>query len=102
MIVLVCPAQISGGAEMLEKLKTESKVVGIKQLRRALKEHKASLVFLAKDADPALTEPLLAQCRESGVEVVCDVTMPELGRACGIAVGAAAAAIVRRNEETAG
>ena len=82
---------------MLEKLKTESKVVGIKQLRRALKEQRASLVFLAKDADPALTEPLLAQCRSCGVETVCDVTMLELGKACGIAVGAAAAAIVRQS-----
>ena len=87
---------------MLDELKTEKKVVGIKQLRRALTDQTAELVFLAKDADPALTEPLMAQCREGGVEVVCDVTMPELGRACGIAVGAAAAAIVRQNEETAG
>ena len=69
---------------MLEELKTAKKVVGIKQL-----------VFLAKDADPALTGPLLAQCRENGVEVVTDITMSELGKACGIAVSSAAAAIVR-------
>ena len=40
---------------MLEELKTAKKVVGIKQLRRALKDRSAKLVFLAKDADPALT-----------------------------------------------
>ena len=51
---------------MLEELKTAKKVVGIKQLRRALKDRSAKLVFLAKDADPALTGPLLAQCRENG------------------------------------
>ena len=39
--------------------------------------------------------PLLAQCRENGVEVVTDITMSELGKACGIAVSSAAAAIVR-------
>ena len=81
---------------MLDELKTEKKVVGIKQLRRALTDQTAELVFLAKDADPALTEPLMAQCREGGVEVVSDVTMAELGKACGICVGAAAAAILRR------
>ena len=82
---------------MLEKLKTARKVVGIKQLRRALADRSAEVVFLAKDADPALIEPLLAQCRENGVQTVCDVTMRELGKACGIAVGSAAAAIVRQN-----
>ena len=81
---------------MLDELKTGKKVVGIKQLRRALTDQTAELVFLAKDADPALTEPLMAQCREGGVEVVSDVTMAELGKACGISVGAAAAAILRR------
>ena len=81
---------------MLDELKTAKKVVGIKQLRRALADETAELVFLAKDADPALTEPLLAQCRDSGVEVVTGVTMAELGKACGISVGAAAAAILRR------
>ena len=81
---------------MLDELKTAKKVVGIKQLRRALADETAELVFLAKDADPALTEPLLAQCRDSGVEVVTGVTMAELGKACGISVGSAAAAILRR------
>ena len=81
---------------MLDELKTAKKVVGIKQLRRALTDQTAELVFLAKDADPALTEPLLDRCRANGVEVVTGVTMAELGKACGISVGAAAAAILRR------
>ena len=81
---------------MLDELKTAKKVVGIKQLRRALTDQTAELVFLAKDADPALTEPLLDRCRADGVEVVTGVTMAELGKACGISVGAAAAAILRR------
>ena len=81
---------------MLDELKTAKKVVGIKQLRRALADQTAELVFLAKDADPALTEPLLDRCRADGVEVVSGVTMAELGKACGISVGAAAAAILRR------
>ena len=54
----------------------------------------ARQVYLACDADPALTEPLLALCREKGVSADCSLTMQQLGRACGIAVAAAAVAIV--------
>ena len=80
---------------MLEELKTAKKVVGIKQLRRALTDHLARTVFLACDADPALTEPIEAICRDEGVELVKIKTMRELGQACGISVGASAAAILR-------
>lgn len=80
---------------MLEKLKTANKVVGIKQLKRALREHTAGTVFLAEDADPRLMEPLRAACEEAQVELVMVPTMQELGKACSIAVGAAAAAILR-------
>ncbi len=80
---------------MLEKLKTEKRVVGMKQLRRALNEHRALVVFLADDADPALTGPIEARCVSEGVQVVHVSTMLELGRACQICVAAAAAALVR-------
>jgi large subunit ribosomal protein L7A len=80
---------------MLEKLKTANKVVGIKQLKRALKDRTAQTVFLAEDADPRLMEPLRAACEQAQVELVLVPTMQELGKACSIAVGAAAAAILR-------
>ena len=80
---------------MLEKLKTANKVVGIKQLKRALKNRTAQTVFLAEDADPRLMEPLRAACEQAQVELVLVPTMQELGKACSIAVGAAAAAMLR-------
>ena len=80
---------------MLEALKTEKKVVGIKQLKRALEADRAETVFLAEDADPALTEPLRRLCEDKRVRCIAVQTMRELGTACGIAVGAAAAATVR-------
>ena len=63
----------------------------MKQTRRAVSQGSAKRVYLACDADPALTEPLLALCREKGVSADCSLTMQQLGRACGIEVGAAAA-----------
>ena len=50
--------------------------------------------FLAEDADPGITEPLEALCRECSVQFVWVPTMVGLGSACGIEVGAAAAAAV--------
>ena len=79
---------------MLTELTTASKVVGAKQVRRALESGKARTVFLASDADPRITEPIAALCGEKGVSVTADCSMQELGKACGIAVGAAVAALV--------
>lgn len=79
---------------MLEELKNAKKVVGIKQLRRALADNTAKTVFLADDADPALIEPIRSICAEKGVECIDVATMRELGTACRISVGAAAAALL--------
>ena len=80
---------------MLDQLKTQHKVVGIKQLRRAMKEGLVLRVFIAENADPQLTDPITQACRENGIEVILVPTMAELGNACGISVGAAAAGILR-------
>ena len=69
-------------------------VAGAKQLRKALVSGKAGCIYLAVDADPAITEPLFALCRQYNAEVAWVRSMTDLGRACGIEVGAAAAAAV--------
>ena len=79
---------------MLSQLKTANKVTGAKQVTRALKNGSARLVFLARDADPRVTEPVELLCREQGVETASVPTMAELGTACGIAVGSAVAAVI--------
>ena len=66
------------------------RVVGVKQTRRAIQEGRAARVYLA-----AVTDPLAALCQEKGVPVEGGKTLRELGRAVGIAVGAAAVAEVR-------
>ena len=76
---------------MLNELETAAKVVGVKQVRRALTNGQAKRLYLAKDADPHLTGPLERQAGERNVEVAWTES---LGKACGIAVGAAVAAII--------
>lgn len=83
-----------GACVVLEELKNAAKVAGVKQLRRALADGRVKRLYLAKDADPQLTQPLARQAAEQGVETVWAGSMRELGRACGIAVGTSAAAIV--------
>ena len=69
-------------------------VVGAKQLKKAVKARRAAYVFLAENADPAVTEPLEALCADNHIQITWVRTMAELGQACGIEVGAAAAAVL--------
>ena len=81
---------------MLRELMSQDKVVGVKQSRRAVREGRAVRVFLAADADPALTGPIGRLCAERDVPVETGFSMEELGKAAGIQVGAAVAAVLRR------
>lgn len=80
----------------LERLKNGKKVIGIKQTTKAVTKNIATCVFLADDADERVLAPLRALCEANEVEVVRASDMKSLGLACSIAVGAAAAAIVRQ------
>ncbi|HET7263099.1 MAG TPA: ribosomal L7Ae/L30e/S12e/Gadd45 family protein [bacterium] len=79
----------------VERLKAAAqRAVGTNQTAKAISRGQARVVFVAQDADRRVTEPLLRAARERGMEVVEVSSMAALGRACGIAVGAAAAAIL--------
>lgn len=80
---------------MLEELRSGSKVSGIKQSRRVIRDGLAQAVYLAGDADPALTDPIRALCLEKNVPVSDRYTMRDLGRAAGIQVGAAVVVLLK-------
>lgn len=82
---------------MLCELDTKEKVVGLKQLKKALAEGRAAKVFMAQDADPKLIDPIRETCRTGSIPTEEVSTMAELGRACGIDVGAAVAALLRKS-----
>ena len=67
----------------------------MKQSRRVLRDGLARTVYLARDADPALTAPLRELCREADVPVDEHYAMRELGQAAGIQVGAAVVALLK-------
>jgi len=70
-------------------------VVGTKQLKKAVEAGRARYVFLAENADPAITETIAQMCMRRDIQITWVASMAELGRACGIEVGAAAAAVVQ-------
>lgn len=65
-------------------------LVGAKRIRKSIGVVRE--VFLAQDADPAVTEPIAALCEAHKIPWVWVPSMTELGRICGIEVKAAAAA----------
>ena len=84
------------GSMAMERIKAEigdrKVVAGAKQLRKAISSQSVFRVYLARNADPAITEPIEAACKEKQIPYAWAKTMKDLGTACGIEVGAAAAA----------
>jgi large subunit ribosomal protein L7A len=78
----------------LAEISRHTMVVGAKQLRKALENGRAKRVYLAGNADPAITEPIESMCQKYHIECAWVPSMLDLGKACGIEVGAAAAAAV--------
>lgn len=79
----------------LERLKTaRKKSIGTKQTAKAIEKGITRTVFIARDAEDHVTRELIRISREQGVELVLVESMVALGKACGIEVGAAAAAIL--------
>lgn len=66
-------------------------VVGIKQTMRMLEQGQLREVFVAKDSDYFVIRPLIAMADGKKIPVTYVDTRKELGRLCGIEIGAAAA-----------
>lgn len=95
------PGYVWGVADMPERLGTAPRrAVGTRQTMKALGAGRVEVVFLAKDAESRVVEPVERLCRERGVAFVYVDSMVELGRHCGINVGAATAAILRGGAST--
>ncbi|MFZ5816938.1 MAG: ribosomal L7Ae/L30e/S12e/Gadd45 family protein [Bacillota bacterium] len=79
----------------LERLKqARKKSIGTKQTVKAIEKGSAREVFVARDAEEHITRDVVKAAREKGLEVISVESMVALGKACGIEVGAAAAAIL--------
>lgn len=71
------------------------KVVGIKQSIKAIKSGEGKTVYVANDADMELIQQVEKLANENSLEVIHVNSMTELGKLCGIDVGAASAVVLK-------
>ena len=77
-----------------EKLKqAQSYTVGMKQSIKLIEEGQALEVFIASDADRQILSRIHSLCNKMGVQVTYVDSMKQLGKVCGIEVGAAVVAL---------
>lgn len=80
----------------MEMLKSDApRVVGTKQVLRALKAGRVSRMYVGSDADTFIFQQVIRAAEDAGVPCVRVPSMKELGTLCGVAVPAAAAALLR-------
>jgi large subunit ribosomal protein L7A len=70
-----------------------NKVIGIKQCTKSILNGKGTILYVAKDADSNLTNPLIELANEKKVKIIIS-TMKELGKMCGIDVKASSVLIL--------
>lgn len=80
---------------MLSKLDNYTKVVGVKQVKRALNSNDIEAVFIAMDAENKITDEITKICSDKHIQVIYVENMKKLGDACGIDVNAATAALLK-------
>ncbi len=84
------------GMMLLEELKRASeKAVGTRETKKALDEDRVARVFIARDAEEYVVRSVIDMSQQRSVDVVYVDSMSQLGKACGISVGAASAGILR-------
>jgi large subunit ribosomal protein L7A len=71
-----------------------SVVIGTKQTMKAVELGHAVEVFVAQDADPRMVMRIVQLCEQRGIKLTRVDTKRNLGKTCGIDVGAAMAAVV--------
>lgn len=70
--------------------------IGTKQTVKAVELGQAAEVYVAEDGDQRLTSRIVMLCNKQGVKITYVDTMLNLGKACGIEVGAAMAAVLKQ------
>jgi len=73
----------------------DRRAVGARQVLRAIAANEIAHVFIARDADPFITRPVMDACEKHGVRITEVESMAALGAACGIDVKASVAGALK-------
>ena len=77
---------------MFEAKAEKKLIIGAKQVRNAVRDGRASKVYVASDCDPDVSDPIVKIAEEHDIPLFYIRTRKELGEMCGIDVKAACAA----------
>jgi len=80
---------------MIGELKSNSRLIGLKQSTRAIEEGQAIKAFAALDTAPDILKKFVILCDDNGVAIEYVETMAQLGEICEIDVGASVAVITK-------
>lgn len=69
--------------------------VGLKQSLKAIEHGKAQEIIVAKDADKKLTSKIINYGNQKNINIIYVDSMKQLGKACGIDVGASVVVILK-------
>ncbi|NCC95288.1 MAG: 50S ribosomal protein L7ae-like protein [Synergistales bacterium] len=98
VIGIIARCLCTGGLDMaVQELAEGKRFIGISQVRRELLKGNVGKLFVAEDADEAMTSDITSLAISQGIPVEMVGTMIELGRACAISRGAATAALQRKD-----
>ncbi len=78
----------------LQELKNAPKVIGLKQVKKAIDKSQVKRVYIASDAEPHVIAPIKNACTDKQIEITMVESMGLLGKACGIEVGSATVALL--------
>lgn len=74
----------------LQKLK-----IGFKEVTKLIAENRAGRVIVAQDCEDKIKNPLFESAKKFGIELEYAPNMRELGKLCGIDIGASCAAVAK-------
>lgn len=79
---------------MIPEAKAGNVRAGFKQTMKAVSARCAKKVYIADDCDPQLSDRILSAAKGGKAEIIRIESMRELGKLCGIDIGASCAAVI--------
>ena len=80
---------------MLSTIPKDKLIIGLKQTKKAVTAGLVQRLYLARNCDPMISEPLEDVAQRAGLQINYVDTMKELGAMCSINVGASCAAVLK-------
>lgn len=80
----------------LNELAVPGRVIGEREVRRALEKNSLKKIFIATDSDPKIVAGLTEAAQKAGIDIETVDSKLKLGRACAIERSAAAAGVLKQ------